>query len=299
MPLSHLLLALLVALVWGANFAVIKIGVLEMPPLLLCALRFALAAFPALLFVPRPPVSWGLLAAFGITIGVVKFGLLFEGMALGMPAGLSSVVLQAQAFFTIVFAAALLRERPKAVQLAALAVALAGLAVIAGARGEPGAIGPLLLVILAAVAWGVANIIAKRAGKVDMLGFIVWASLFAPLPLLALSYLLEGPEAMLQALVGITWTGLGSLLYLAFLATLLAYWIWNGLLSSHPASLVAPFSLLVPVFGIAAGSLLLGERVSPAEAAGSLLILLALAVNTLGPRLARWRAAPRRDPAGE
>src|SRR3954468_23120524 len=173
MPLRHALLAVAVAATWGLNFVVIEVGLEEVPALLLCALRFALVAFPLVFFVKRPPVPWRLLAGIGVALGVIKFGLLFTSMDIGMPAGLASVVLQAQAPFTLLLAAALLRERPGGAQLAGLVTALAGIAVIAAADGGDVTAAGLALCVAAAGAWAVANLLMKRAAGADPLALMV------------------------------------------------------------------------------------------------------------------------------
>ncbi len=280
-----LALALLVVAIWGFNFVVIKVGVADVPPLLLTALRFLFVA-PFVLIIAPPRTSAGIVIAFGLTLGVIKFGLLFVSLKAGMPAGLSSLVLQMQAFFTIGLAFALLGERPGPIQIAGCALAFAGVALIAAAQPAAGLV-PFALVVAAAFFWGLSNIIAKRAGSVDMLSFIVWASLVPPLPLIALSLVFEGPQAIADALIAPTLTGIGAVLYLAYPTTLFGFAVWNRLLGTYKAATVAPFSLLVPVFGIASGALVLGERIGPAVIAGGALIVAGLAANVYGSRRAR------------
>ncbi len=291
MPLAHCLLALLVAVIWGFSFVVIKIGVDSTPPLVLCALRFAFAAFPAVFFIARPKTDWRYLAGYGFFLGIAQFGLLFTAMALGMPASLASLVMQAQVFFTILFAAVLMGERPGVPQIVGGAVACFGLALIAWPRLEGSEALPFLMTVAAAAAWGVANIVSKGAGRVDMLGFVVWSSLIPPLPLLALSLWLDGPAQVAAALQGLDVKTLASVAYLAYPTTVFAFAAWAYLLSRHPAATVTPFALLVPVAGIAGGSVILDEAMVPVEAVGGAVIVLGLAFNVLGPHLARSPAA--------
>ncbi|WP_321961055.1 EamA family transporter [Paraburkholderia sp. J7] len=283
---KDLLLALVVVLAWGVNFVVIKVGLHGVPPLLLGALRFMLAAFPAVLFVKRPqmPLRW--LLAYGATISLGQFAFLFTAMYVGMPAGLASVVLQAQAFFTLGFAAVFLRERFHAQNVVGLLIAAGGLALIGvqsmagGAQGMT--IAGFVLTLCAACMWAFGNIVTKKVGKVDLVGLVVWASLVPPLPFLALSYWMEGPQRIVAALSGIGMTSVGAIVYLAFVATLIGYSLWSRLLSKYPASQVAPFSLLVPIVGLASASLLLGEQLTTAEIAGAVLVMGGLAVNVFG-----------------
>ena len=294
MPLPHILLALLVTLIWGVNFVVIKVGLEAFPPLLFCALRFALAALP-LLFLrgPLPAPGWRIVQ-IGVLLGVVKFGLLFVGMHLGMPAGLSSLVLQSQVFFTVLIAALVLGERPTLRALAGLALAATGLLLIGSERSLGDSLVGFLLVVAAALAWAFANIATKRSGASDMLRLICWVSLVPVLPLLGLSYLFEGPQAMGAALGHLSWRGVGALLYIAFLATTVGFALWSFLLRRYPASLVTPFALAVPVSGLLSGWLLLGEALSPLGWLACGLVFVGLAVTVLPASALRRRGAPAR-----
>ncbi|MFH8386319.1 EamA family transporter [Kitasatospora sp. NPDC018058] len=303
MPPRHIALAVLVAAVWGLNFVLIHVGLDSFPPLLFCALRFAVVAVPAVFFVGPPKVAWRWVLAVGLVLGVVKFGLLFLGMHAGMPAGLSSLVLQGQAGFTALFAAALLRERPGGQRLLGLAIAFAGIALSAFDQGLGGPLGAFVLVVLAAVAWGLSNVLTRKAAPPDALRWMVWVSAVPPLPLLGLSLLVEGPDADLRALRGITLGGLGAIGYVGLVSTLFGFVAWSYLLRSHDATAVAPYSLLVPVFGMSSAWLLLGERITPQAGAAALLVIAGIGITALRPGLpsavaARLRGSgPRRSAA--
>jgi O-acetylserine/cysteine efflux transporter len=276
MPARHTALAVLVAAVWGVNFVVIHAGLQHFPPLLFSALRFTFVALPAVFLVGRPRVRWYSVVAVGGSLGVLSFGLLFVGIDQGMPAGLSSLVLQSQVIFTVAFAALVLGERPTRSQLVGGAIALAGLAVIAADRASSAPLLPFALVIGAAAAWGVANVCTRVAQPPDGLALMVWASLVAPLPLLALSLAFDGPDALGAALRGVDLGGIAALAYIVGPSTLFGFAAWTGLLRRYPAATVAPFTLLVPVFGIAAAALTLGERPSTAELAGAVVVIAGL-----------------------
>lgn len=278
---AHILMALLVALIWGVNFTVIKVGLGSFPPLLLVALRFVIAALPVL-FLPRPAISWGRLIAISATLFVGQFAFLFSGMALGMPAGLASVVLQAQAFITIVIAAVTLREMPARRQIIGILIALAGLVVIAEtAGGVDFTIIGLVFCLIAALSWASGNVLLRGTGKVDMLALVSWLSLLPPIPLFLLSLVFEGPQAISHALTTLNWSGIGAVFYIAVLSTTLGFALWSRLLSQYPAATVAPFSLLVPIFGASAAALFLGERFNTLRIAGMVLILAGLIVVVL------------------
>lgn len=293
MPLRHILLALAIATVLGVSFVAIHIGLEDAPPLLLTALRYVFAALPAVLFVKRPAVPLRLLVTYGLLIGVGQFGLLFLAVKLGMPAGLGSLVIQLQVFFTVLLAFVFFGERPKSWQVVGALVAFAGIGVIALERLDGAALLPLLLTIAAAAFWGFGNITSKKAGRVDMLGLVVWSSLVPPLPLLAGALLLDGPDVVFGALAHFSWRGAGAVAFMAYGATLFGFSMWARLLSLYPASQVAPFALFIPVAGIGSAALFLGEQVSVIEIAGSLLVFAGLLVNVFGARV--FAARSRRE----
>ena len=289
LPPRHLLLALAVVAVWGTNFVVIKWTLGSLPPLLLGALRFALAFAPAALFVRRPAVAWRVLAAYGALIGAGQFGLLFIAMRADITPGLASLVIQTQVFFTIGLAMALAGERVRGFQVVALVLAAAGLAVIAIHTDNSTTPLGLVLVLLAALSWAAGNLVSKRAGRVDMLGFMVWSSLFAVPPLALLSLWLEGPQAIAQGLAGAGAGVWAAVLWQSIGNTLFGYGAWAWLLARHPAATVTPMALLVPLFGIGASALLLAEALPGWKLASAALVLAGLALNVLWPRLAaRW-----------
>ncbi|GJF34932.1 membrane protein [Kitasatospora sp. NE20-6] len=291
----HIALAVLVAAVWGLNFVLIHVGLENFPPLLFCALRFAVVAVPAVFLVGPPRVPWRWVAAVGCTLGVVKFGLLFLGMHAGMPAGLSSLVLQSQAVFTAVLAAGMLGERPTVRRATGLAVAFAGIGVAAADHGLGGPVGAFALVIAAAAFWGLSNVLTRRAAPPDALRWMVWVSAVPPLPLLALSLLVEGPEVDLRALAGISLAGVGAIAYVGLVSTLFGFVAWSHLLRRYDASAVAPYSLLVPVFGMSSSWLLLGERFSWAAGLAAVLVIAGIGLTALRPgRPALPRTLPRR-----
>jgi len=287
---KDLLLALLVIVVWGLNFVVIKVGLHGMPPMLMGALRFLLAAFPAIFFVRRPQVPLRWMLAYGMTISLGQFAFLFYAMYVGMPAGLASLVLQSQAFFTLFFAALLLGEQLRGSNLFGLLVAASGLVLIGLQGGQAMTLAGFALTIAAASMWALGNVVTRKLGKVNLVGLVVWGSLIPPLPFLALSLWLEGPELIGHSLRTLGVDSLLVLAYLAFGATILGYGLWSRLLSRYPASQVAPFSLLVPVVGISSSALLLGERLGTLQMMGAALVMAGLLINVWGARLLdSWR----------
>jgi O-acetylserine/cysteine efflux transporter len=280
----HIALALLVAALWGTNFVAIKIGLGAFPPFLLSALRFLAVVVPMIFFVGRPCVSWRWILGIGFIFGIVKFGLLFLGMDLGMPAGLSSLVLQAQAPFTVLFAVLLLGERLRPAQLAGMGLAAGGLVLIGIERAQSTSLVGLVLVVAAACAWGYANILMKQAKAPNMLNLVIWISVIPPIPMALASLVFEGPDRVLATLSGLDWTGTLAVLYIAWASTIIGFSLWVYLLKHYSASLVAPFSLMVPIFGIAAAALFLDEALSGLEIAAGILTLIGLLLVVRAPK---------------
>ena len=285
--------ALAVVLIWGLNFVVMKLGLPGLGPMLLGALRFAAASLPFLLWVRRPSVPWHYVLLYGLVQGVGQFGLLFTGIALGMTAGMASVVMQAQAFFTLLMAAPLLGERARAHQWLGLLLAAGGLVLLAAAHGSlPGQMTLIgfFFTLGAALMWATSNVVVRLMGRAasgyDPFAFIVWSSLVPVLPFLGLACAVDGVQPTLHTLLHLSLRQGLAVAFLALLATLLAYTLWTGLLKRFAAGRVAPFSLLVPVVGLLAAFFAFGEQLSLLQVLGTAVVLLGLVVNQLGGRFA-------------
>lgn len=296
MSVSHVLQALLVVLIWGVNFVVIRWGLNEVPPFLLAAARFSLVVFPAIFFIKKPNVPWRWLIAYGLFNSFGQFAFLFWAMKVGMPAGLASVVHQAQVFFTLIFSVLILQQRTQVTQWLGLMIAVLGLALIAYGKNVGSAAGMqmttvgLLLNLLGAASWAMGNVVVsamRRAGiQPEPFGLVIWSSLIPILPFLLISGLFE--RHVYPDWQAISWHSIVSALYLAWAATLLGYGLWSRLLSQYEPNWVAPFTLLVPVVGLLTAWLVLGERLNQWQLWGSACLLIGLAVNVLGLRA--WRA---------
>ncbi len=297
MKRRDLILALLVVIVWGANFTVIKLGLAGLPPMLLVALRYTFAAVPAIFFVKRPDIGWKYIFAYGMAVGVGQFSFLFYAMNIGMPAGTSSVILQSQVFFTLIFAAVLLKEPLRIFHVLGLVIAAIGLFFISGNIGS-GQISSLPLValfltLLAAAFWGISNIIVRFASKhaavqgknIDMLGLVVWSSLVPPLPLFMFALISDTPANLINIVFSLSGQSIFSILYLSFLATLFGFGLWSHLLAKYPAGKVAPLSLLVPITGLITAQLILGERLLPIQWLGCIIVILGLIISNFGSYL--------------
>ena len=299
MPIRHLLLALAVVFVWGTNFVVIRWGLDGLPPFLFATLRFTFSALPWLLFVPKPQVPWRKMAAFGVLLGVGQFGLLFLAIRSSISPGLASLVVQLQVFFTIGLSLMLMGEKVRGYQIAGLLLAVAGLGVIADHLNATVTALGLGLVLLAGFFWACANLVVKSAAQnsaapINMLHFVVWSSLFAVPPLFAISWLVEGsPSDMLRTLQQASVLTWASVAWQAVGNSLFGFAAWNWLLSRHPAATVTPMALLVPVFGMSASALALGEPLPAWKLGAGALVMAGLAVIVLWPRLiASLKARP-------
>jgi O-acetylserine/cysteine efflux transporter len=279
------LLAMAIVFVWGTNFVVIRLGLNALPPLFFATLRFFFVLAPAVLFLPRPKVSWGNLAVYGVCIGLLQFGLLFIAMNGHIPPGLASLVVQMQVFFTIGLAMWRTGEKLKAHQLAAFALALGGMGVIAAHNGHGVTLLGLGLTLMAAMGWALGNQAGREAGqkepRLNMLAYVVWSALFAVPPLLALSLLLEGPHAIATGIAHAGWVTWSVVLWQSAGNTMFGYACWAWLLSRYPAATIAPMSLLVPVFGFGASAIILGEPLPSWKIIATALIMAGLAVNLL------------------
>ncbi|WP_226648565.1 EamA family transporter [Microbulbifer variabilis] len=284
MPLKDLALACTVVIIWGVNFSVIKIGLEELPPILFSALRFLIVAIPAVLFIPFPKTSpWNLLGV-GVFLGVFKFGLLFFAMKADASAGISSLILQAQVFFTILLSAILYKEAIGRYQLLGIFIAMAGFSLfLFSSEGSVTSFG-LVLLLLAAFFWALSNLIMKRTQGVNLLHFMVWVCLVPPIPLFTLSYFLEtqDPLTLIISTNAKTWL---SLAFVSYISTLIAFAIWGKLLRAHSAATVTPFALLIPVVGVITSSIILDEKLETIEIIGFTLIMAGLICNSLYSKL--------------
>jgi O-acetylserine/cysteine efflux transporter len=269
MPTRDRLLALFVAVLWGLNFPATEIALEHFPPMLLGALRWALLAIPAVLFVPRPQVRLRWLIGTGLGIGLLQFAFLYVGMAAGMPGGLASLVLQSSAPFTVMLAAAVFGERISRRQAIGIGVAVLGLASIAFYRAQVAALLPVVLTLAAGLGWAIGNVCSREARAPKPLHLTMWMAVVPPIPMFALSLLMDGPHRIVTSFSTLTswsaWESVLAVLYIVVCAALIGYGIWNTLLSRNPSSHVAPFAMMVPIIGVLSSWIVFGEQVSIVE----------------------------------
>lgn len=285
MPFSHVLLALSVIAIWGINFVVIQIGLRELPPIFLTFLRFFFAAFPAVFFIKRPQIPFKMLFAYAMLMFTLDFAFLFSGMYAGVSSGIASLTLQTQVFFTAILAMIFLKEKLTSWQILGALVAFCGIGLVAiNTGGDVNTLG-LLLVEFAALSWAGGNLVSKKIGKVDMFSLVVWGSLVAWPPLLLLSFILEHGKLSVESILNVSWLTIGLVAYLVYPVTLFGFAIWSWLLSRHAASTVAPFTLLVPIFGFSSSALILGEGMQGWKMGAGFLIVSGLVINLYGGKL--------------
>ncbi len=272
--------AALVSTIWGLAFVATKIGLESFSASQLTVLRFVIACMPVL-FVPRPQIPWVVLIVIGLTLFTGQFLLLFFAFKAGIAAGLASVTQQTQAFFTVMLAAAFLREIPTRRQIVGMFTAFGGLVLIALTIGVDLPLLALGLALASAFSWAIGNTLVKRVGDVQMFPLMVWLSLVPPLPAFAVSLAFDTDQSFADALVGASWTSIAAAIYLGAIATIFAYVIWGDLLNRYSAAMVTPFALIAPCVGVIASSLAFGEVFGPIRYGGMALILLGLAIIVL------------------
>ena len=278
-------LAILITFIWGINFSVIKLGLGTIDPFFLAAIRFFLTAFPLIFFVPKPDVKMSVVALYGFLFGIGLWGVVNIGIYLGASAGVASLLLQLNAYFTIIFGFFLFAEKLSRFQLIGMAVSLFGLLLSIIYKEASSSVFSLLLVVLAALSMGLCNVIAKKSSPKNMLSFLVWSSLFSPLPLLLMAYVTNDSFSLVAAINGIDAMGMFSVLFQVYVTTLFGYWVWISLLKKYPISTVAPLSLMVPIFGFIGSVLLFNESMTMMKLVSSALILLGLLLFIFSKKL--------------
>jgi O-acetylserine/cysteine efflux transporter len=280
---ADVFLAVLVAVIWGLGFVASRLALDELSPALMTAMRFAIAAVPCL-FVRRPNVPWTVLIAISGTLFLGQFLAQSWAIAHGVPVGLASVIVQSQALFTVAFAAAAFREIPTGVQVAGIGVAAIGLLMICGTVGFDFSVGAFAVLMIAPVSFAIGNLLLRQARDVPMFDLFAWLCLVPPLPLLALAFAVDGPQATWHALGQMSLTGWASMLFVGAISTCIAYWLWGRLLRDHTAAQVVPFALLVPFVGAAASSVVFGETFGPLRLTGMVTVVGGIAIMLLSKR---------------
>jgi len=276
-------LAVTVAVIWGLAFVASRIALDELSPALMTAMRFAIAAVPCL-FVRRPNVPWTALIAISGTLFLGQFLAQSWAIAHGVPVGLASVIVQSQALFTVAFAAAVFREIPTGTQVTGIAVAAVGLLMICGTVGFDFSVLAFAVLMTAPVSFAIGNLLLRQAREVPMFDLFAWLCLVPPLPLLALAFAVDGPQATWHALAQMSLTGWASMLFVGAISTCIAYWLWGRLLRDHTAAQVVPFALLVPFVGAAASSVVFGETFGPLRLTGMVTVVGGIAIMLLSKR---------------
>lgn len=293
MQKKHLVLAILVTLVWGVNFPITKLGLRSIDPFVLTGIRFALAAIPLVFFIKRPAIQFSYVAAYGFIFGLGMWGVINYGIQVGVSPGIASLIIQLSVFFTMGWGALLFKEKLRGAQLLGALLALVGLAgIISTQQGEHAILG-VLLIVLSAVAWSIGNVIIKKSGVKEIFSFMVWASLFPPIPLFFIAWLMQGAAPFENLQSSLDLTAVLSIIFQVYLATHFAYWGWNSLLKLYPVSTVAPLSLLIPVFGIGSSMLIIGEHISTPNLISIAIIILGLAVGLYRKSPGTINVAPR------
>jgi len=285
MPISHLLLALLVVLIWGVNFIFVKLALQDISPLFLCAIRFLLASMPAIFFIKRPPIPFRILMLYGLIVFALQFSLVFIGMNSGMTAGMASLLMQVQIFFSMLFAAILLKEVPTAWQIVGALISFIGIGLVSMHLDHSITWVGFTCLLGAAASWGIGNLLGKKIRGVNMIALVVWGSFVASIPMFLLTYLFEGKELIIHGVHLISWSSALSLLYIVYGSTWIGYGLWNWLLSKYPVGTIVPFTLLVPIVGMLSSVLFLNESLELWKIIAAFFVIGGLCINLLGAKL--------------
>jgi O-acetylserine/cysteine efflux transporter len=289
MPIKHILLALLVVLIWGINFIFVTFALQEIPPILLCALRFFIASVPAVLFVRLPKSAIKTVICYGLVMFALQFSFVFIGMSVGMTAGVASLLMQVQVFFSMFFAVLFLDEQPRMMQVIGALVSFIGIGVVALHFDANVSLLGFVCILAAAATWGFGNLIAKKMNTTHFSAVIVWGSFVACVPMFLISLIVDGPNQIAVIVTHVSFLTVCSVFYIVFASTWVAYGVWNWLLSRHLIGSVVPFTLLVPVVGILSSMLLLGEPFYLWKLVSALLVILGLCINLMSGKFFRPR----------
>jgi O-acetylserine/cysteine efflux transporter len=280
---ADICIAVLVAVIWGLAFVASRMALDELSPTLMTALRFSIAAVPCL-FVRKPDVPWPLLIAISCSLFLGQFLSQAYGIAHGVPVGLSSVIVQSQALFTIAFAVIAFREWPTPAQAVGIAIATVGLLMICGTVGYDFSVNAFAVLMISPISFAIGNLLLRRAQGSPMFDLFAWLCLTSAVPLFALALVADGVTPTFHALVQMSLRTLLCMLALGGISTSIAYWLWGRLLRDYPAAQVVPFALLVPFVGSAASSIVFAEKFGPLRLAGMLTVVGGIAVMLLARR---------------
>jgi O-acetylserine/cysteine efflux transporter len=277
MSLIQIVCAVMVPLLWGYQFVVIKVGIVEFPPLFFLGLRFLAMALLLVPFVKKPArQELSPVAAISVFLGGLNFGLFYVGLGLGS-GSISAVAYQLATPFTILLAWPLLAERPSLVTSSGVLLAFLGVVVLAAGPGLSANAIPILLVVGAALAFAVANVLTKRHGPFDPLMLTGWSSLFTVPQVMLMSFVLE--DGQLTSLVTADERGWLALAYTVFIGGIVGFSLWFWLIARCTMGRVAPFGLLLPVFALISSVLFLDEHITPTLIVGALLAISGVAIT--------------------
>ena len=277
MSLIQIVCAVMVPLLWGYQFVVIKVGIVEFPPLFFLGLRFLAMALLLVPFVKKPArQELSPVAAISVFLGGLNFGLFYVGLGLGS-GSISAVAYQLATPFTILLAWPLLAERPSLVTSSGVLLAFLGVVVLAAGPGLSANAIPILLVVGAALAFAVANVLTKRHGPFDPLMLTGWSSLFTVPQVMLMSFVLE--DGQLTSLVTADEHGWLALAYTVFIGGIVGFSLWFWLIARCTMGRVAPFGLLLPVFALISSVLFLDEHITPTLIVGALLAISGVAIT--------------------
>ncbi|MCY4038894.1 MAG: EamA family transporter [Hyphomicrobiales bacterium] len=288
----HIFYAVLISAIWGTNFLITKVGLQELPPIFFTCLRYSAIVFPLIFFIKRDGLPWDLILKIGISLGTLTFTLAFIGIKLGVPAGLTSLLMQTQVIFTLILSAFILRDVPGVAQQIGVTISAAGVGLLVWSYSQSPTFTGLMFVLAGALCSGVTKILMKQGGQYDTFRLMIWMSLVPPVPLFLLSMIFESGQ--FEALQHVTYRGVGAILFNSFVSTVLGFGLMGYLVKIYSPNMVAPYAFLVPVFGLAGGFLFLDETLDVASSAAVVIIMGGLLYpKYMAPLLAKLSKSSR------
>lgn len=281
MPIRDLLLGLVVVIIFGGNFVIVKIGLEEFPPILFLVLRFGLVTVLLAPFLRWPTGRWRGLLVYSVVLGLLHFSVMYTSLAV-LDASLAAILIQTQVPMTALLAAVFLKEGFGWRRALGLAIALVGVVILVGGPERSSPWWGVAGVMAAACLFSIATLQMKAFSDLPATQLNGWLAVLATPQLLALSLAVEtGHWTAIASASAIGWA---AVVWQSVVIVILCFGIWYRLLSRNRVNDVMPLTLLVPLVGVIGGVTILGEAMTRSLVLGGLVTVIGVAVMQI-----RWR----------